>query len=44
MNGDLKIKKKKYPWDFKKNHKGPPYEKWKKFEIFFLNFFFQDVV
>ena len=24
---------------FLKNHKGPPYEKWKKFEIFFFNFF-----
>ena len=24
---------------FLKNHKGPPYEKWKKYEIFFFNFF-----
>ena len=24
---------------FLKNHKGPSYEKWKKYEIFFINFF-----
>ena len=24
---------------FLKNHKGPPYEKWKKYEFFFFNFF-----
>ena len=25
---------------FLKNHKGPPFEKWKKFEFFFFNFFY----